>query len=140
MAEKRYPEYRIAITGPGFRRVSELYPAGLFPGGQGLPDRYRVRIDRVWHMPGGIKYAYLPLDEALAVAGWGHGAGAPRPDLTRGCHVRVPTGRSGLGEGERLHESTVTATEPFAGPDGRWRVFVVGRREPVLVDELVRNE
>jgi len=140
MAEHRRPEYRIAIAGPGFRRVSELYPAELFPGGQGLSDRYRVRLNRVWHRPGGMRYALLPLDEALPVSGWGHGPNASRPDLSRGCRVRVPIGRSGLGEGDRLHESTVTMTDPFQGPDGRWRVFVVGKREPILVDDLERKD
>jgi hypothetical protein len=141
MAEKRQWQHRIAITDQaGRRRVSELFPAELFPGGQGLEGRFRVRIDRTWHRPGGIKYAFLPLEEALAVVGWGAGRESPRPDLPRGSWVRVPTGWAGCGEGERLHEATVTFTEPFSGPDGRWRVFVVGRRGPVLVDDLERKE
>jgi hypothetical protein len=136
MAEKRQPIYRIAITGPGYRRVSELFPAGLFPGGgDGLTEMYRVRINRAWHMPGGMKYVFLSLEDALAVAGWGHGQGEARPDLTRHCVVRVPTGRTGP-DGP-LYAVTWTATDPFPGPDGRWRVFVCGRREPVLVDDLV---
>jgi len=139
MAEKRQPQYRIAITGPGrFRRVSELYPATLFPGGEGLPDRYRVRVDRVWHMPGGLKYAYLPLDEALAVAGFGRSQGEARPDLTPHCQVRVPNGQV-TPEGVTLYDVTWTATAPFQGPDGRWRIFVLGRREPVLVNTLQRK-
>jgi len=139
MADHRNPEYRIAITGPDGRRVSELFPAALFPGGQGLAGRYRIRIDRAWYMPGGLKYAYLPLSEALAVAGWGRTHELPPPDLPRGSRVLVPTGRSGLGEGDRVVEATVTATEPFQGPDGRWRVFVVGMRTPVLVEGIEKR-
>jgi hypothetical protein len=133
MAEKRQPLYRIAIAGPEFRRVSELYPAGLFPGGQDLPDRYRVRINRAWYAPDGVKYAFLPLPDALAVAGWPHEA-APRPRLGRGDRRRLLLG--GADGGTALYEAVVVMTDPIQGPDGRWRVFLVGRREPVLTDDL----
>ncbi len=73
MAEIRQPIYRIAIKGPEGRRVAELYPAALFPGG------------------------------------------------------------------EALYEAVVAMTDPWQGPDGRWRVFLVGRREPVLIEVLTRN-
>ena len=129
MADHRQPTYRIAITGPEGRRVAELFPAVLFPGGQGQPDRYRVRVDRAWHRPGGLKYCFLPLAEALVVAGWPR-PDLPAPTLTRGCRVRIPNGHVG----QALYDTTWTATDPFQGPDGRWWVFVIGRRQPVLVD------
>ncbi len=135
MAEIRQPIYRIAIKGPQGRRVAELYPAALFPGGEGLADRYRVRVDRVWHAPEGLKYAFLPLAEALAVAGWPH-EDAPRPELRRGDRRRLLLGRADDGAG--VYEAVVAMTDPWQGPDGRWRVFLVGRREPVLVDDLER--
>lgn len=132
MAECRKPLYRVAIQGPQGRRVVELFPATLFPGGSGLADRYRVRVDRTWHMPGGEKYVFMLLAEALAVAGWSCPE-PPRPELARGCRRRFRPGRC-VGP----HEAVVVETDPFLGPDGRWRVFVLGRREPVLVDDLER--
>lgn len=135
MAEKRQPDYRIAIQGPQGRRVAELYPAALFPGGEGLADRYRVRVDRVWYAPEGLKYAFLPLSEALAVAGWPH-EDAPRPELRRGDRRRLLLGRAD--DGTALYEAAVALTDPWQGPDGRWRVFLVGRPLPALVDDLER--
>ena len=136
MAEHRRPKYRIAIAGPDGRRVSELFPAEMFPGGAELPGCYRVRLNRAWYAPGGLKYVFLPLADALAVAGWPR-QDAPRPALTRGCRVRVPNGHV-TPEGVAMYDLTVVATDPIQGPDGRWRVFVVGRREPVLIDDLER--
>ena len=134
MAEHRQPYYRIAITGPAGRRVGELYPASLFPGGAGLDDLYRVRVDRVWYAPGGEKYAFLPLADALAVAGWPRQEEA-RPALEKGCRRRLLLGTV---DDEPIYESVVCMTDPIQGPDGRWRVFLVGRREPVLVNDLER--
>jgi hypothetical protein len=134
MAEHRQPYYRIAIKGPEGRRVGELYPASLFPGGAGLDDLYRVRVDRVWYAPGGHKYCFLPLGEALAVAGWPRQEEA-RPNLEKGCRRRLLLGTV---DDEPLFESVVCMTDPIQGPDGRWRVFLVGRREPVLVNDLTR--
>ncbi|MHC1792035.1 hypothetical protein [Solidesulfovibrio sp.] len=133
MAEHRQPHYRIAIKGPQGRRIGELYPANLFPGGEGLDDLYRVRIDRAWHAPAGVKYAFLPLADALAVAGWPREA-APRPRLGRGDRRRLLLGRAD--DGTTLYEAVVVMTDPIQGPDGRWRVFLVGRRAPVLCDDL----
>ena len=133
MAEHRQPQYRIAIAGPGFRRVSELYPANLFPVGQDLPDRYRVRIDRAWYAPEGVKYVFLSLSDALVVAGWPREA-APRPRLGRGDRRRLLLGQAD--DGTAVYEAVVVMTDPIQGPDGRWRVFLVGRREPVLCDDL----
>lgn len=133
MAESRQPYYRIAIKGPEGRRVGELYPASLFPGGAGLDDLYRVRVDRVWYAPAGVKYAFLPMSDALAVAGWPCEA-APRPRLGRGDRRRLLLGRAD--DGTALYEAVVVMTDPIQGPDGRWRVFLVGRREPVLCDGL----
>lgn len=137
MAEKRQPAYRIAIRGPEGRRVAELYPALLFPGGAGLPDRYRVRIDRVWYASDGLKYAFVPLTEALVLAGWPR-QDDPRPDIQRGDRRRLLLGRDN--DGMALYEAVVAMTDPWQGPDGRWRVFVVGRRQPVLVENLERYE
>lgn len=134
MAEARKPDYRIAIAGPQGRRVAELYPARLFPGGNG-EDLYRVRVDRAWYMPGGRKYCFLSLAEALAVAGWPR-EDAPRPDLRKGDRRRILLGKAE--DGAPLYESVVAMTPPFQGPDLRWRVFLVGREEPVLVQLLSR--
>lgn len=134
MAEHRQPYYRIAIKGPEGRRVGELYPASLFPGGAGLDDLYRVRVDRVWYAPGGEKYAFFQLADALAVAGWPRREEA-RPNLAKGSRRRLSLGTV---DGEPLYESVVCMTDPFQGPDGRWRVFLVSRREPVLCDGLER--
>jgi hypothetical protein len=136
MADKRQPAYRIAIRGPEGRRVAELYPATLFPGGEELADRYRVRVDRVWIAPEGVKYLFLPLSDALTIAGWPR-EDAPRPELRRGDRRRLLLGRAD--DGTALYEAVVTMTDPFQGPDGRWRVFLVGRREPATCDDLIRG-
>ncbi len=135
MAEHRQPIYRIVIRGPQGRRVAELFSAALFPGGEGLVDRYRVRVDRAWYAPEGLKYAFLPLAEALAVAGWPR-EDTPRPELRRGDRRRLLLGRADDGTG--LYEAVVAMTDPIQGPDGRWRVFLVGRSLPALVDDLER--
>lgn len=137
MAEHRKPTYRISIRGPEGRRVAELFPAVLFPGGEGLVDRYRLRVDRVWIAPQGVKYLFLPLADALAMAGWPL-QDDPRPNVGRGDRRRLLLGRGD--DGAALHEAVVVMTDPWQGPDRRWRVFLVGRREPVLVDDLERYE
>ena len=49
------------------RTVADLYPARCWPGRPGAVDgRYRLKVDRVWHRPGGVKYVFLTLDEAWA--------------------------------------------------------------------------
>lgn len=101
-----------------------------------LDDRWRVRVDRVWYAPDGLKYAFLPLAEALTVAGWPR-QDDPRPDIGHGDRRRLWMGSADDGSVD-LYASVVCMTDPWQGPDGRWRVFIVGRREPVLVNELER--
>lgn len=133
MAESRKPSYRIAITGPEGRRVAELYPASLFPGGEQSPSLYRVRVDRVWITHEGMKYLFLPLGDALAIAGWSHEEASP-PKLERGDRRRMLLGQDA--DGADVYESVVAMTDPWQGRDGRWRVFLVGHRDPVLTGIL----
>ena len=59
------------------------------------------------------------------------------PDLPKGTSVSVENGRV-TPDGLWLRDRTFTATEPFQGVDGQWRVFLLGRGEPVLVEDLTR--
>lgn len=136
MADRRRPETRITLETPSGRRVAELFPAELFAGRPGAtPGRYRVRIDRAWHAPGGEKYVFVTLQEAFAVlAGLaGVATAEPAPDLPVGSYVRAP---SRVIAGAKLYTLTHTIRPPFQGADGRWRVFCALFREAVLVEEL----
>lgn len=123
--------YRITVTGPHGKCMGELYPAEQWPDRAGAEaDRFRLRVNRVWHMPGGQKFAFLTLAEACAVLTGepGPAPAASRPYLPRGSVVRVLVG----GLWQRVH----TRTGPFQGPDGRWRVFVtLFDEEPFLVSD-----
>lgn len=148
MADKRKPECRIILE-EGRRRVAvELFPAKLFPGGERYENHYRARVGRRWLQLSGQRYVFWSRSEILVwlacAAGGAQGTApapeaaatpAPCPILPKGSRVDVETGRV-TPDGVRLREKTFTLTDPFQGPDGQWRVFVVGRREPVLVDAL----
>ena len=152
MADKRKPECRIILE-ESRRRVSvELFPAGLFPGGEHLDGQYRARVGRRWLRLSGQRYVFWTWPEVLAWLACSAGGGpelpsvpapvsaaetTPCPDLPKGSRVEAETGRV-TPEGMRLTEKTFTMTEPFQGVDGQWRVFLVGRGEPVLVEELAR--
>lgn len=98
-----------------------LYPADQF-GGQ--PDLFRLKIGREWVMAEG-RYTFFTPAAALEFAARSAGlapAAPARPALRRNDRVRV-TVRDG--DGEPVVEKCFTATPPFQGPDGRWRVFVL---------------
>lgn len=152
MADKRKPQCRIIIE-ESRRRVSvELFPASLFPGGERLDGHYRARVGRRWLRPGGHRYQFWTKPEILAWLWWladgrpdltppsesapvAAPATEPRPDLERGCRRRLLMGRAEP-DGTPLYEAVVAMTDPFQGPDGRWWVFLVGRRVPVLTSSL----
>ena len=71
------------------------------------------------------------------MAGWPRQE-EPRPDVEQGCRRRLLLGRAEPDE-TPPYEAVMCMTDPFQGPDGRWRVFLVGKREPVLVEELARR-
>lgn len=146
MADKRKPEGRITIESTNSRVTVELFPAALFPGGEQLDGQYRIRIGRRWLRSTGHRYLFLSY---VVVFSWlistsetlsSSGASSPhletpRPDLPKGSPVMVENGHV-TPEGVRLRDRTFTMTEPFQGVDGQWRVFLVGRNAPVLVDQL----
>lgn len=146
MADKRKPEGRIIIESSTSRVVVELFPARLFPCDKQLDGQYRLRVGRRWLRSAGQRYVFLSYAEAF---GWlasmsetstPSGGSAPRqkeprPDLERGCRRRLLLGRAEP-DGKPLYEAVVAMTDPFQGPDGRWRVYLVGRREPVLISDL----
>ena len=143
MAEKRRPEGRITIESPASRVAIELFPARLFPGGERLDGRYRVRVGRSWWRSAEEKYIFLTYAELFVLlvqmSEKLSGASAmrqeePRPQLQRGDRRRLLLGQAD--DGTMLHESVMAMTDPFQGPDGRWRVFLVGRSEPVFVTDL----
>lgn len=154
MADKRKPECRITVekSGPGRRVVVELFPATLFPGGEAHAGRYRVRVDRAWLRQNGQRYAFLTRSDVLAALwrianprdqeslepGATEPPSDPRPGLPQGASVFVENGRV-TPEGVHMRDRTYTKTEPFQGPDGVWRVFLVGRHEPVCVAELAQK-
>jgi hypothetical protein len=154
--DNRKPQIRITVekSGPGRRVVVELFPAPLFPGGEAHEGAYRVRVDRAWLRPNGQRYAFLTRSDVLAAL-WrianpkdqelpeadaaSSPADSPRPDLPQGSRIRIENGHI-RPNGMRMHDKTFTRTDPFQGPDGAWRVFVVGRREPVVLSECERIE
>lgn len=153
MADKRKPECRIILEESRRRVTVELFPAGLFPGGERLDGQYRARVGRRWLRLGGKRYVFWTKPEVLAWLACADSdcpdllparepvplaASAPRPDLPKGSRVAVENGRV-TPEGLRLREKTFTLTDPFQGVDGQWRVFLVGQREPVLVENLSRQ-
>ncbi len=152
MADKRRPACRIIIEESRRRVAVELFPASLFPGGESCDGQYRVRVGRTWLRPGGQRYVFWTKPEVLALLSWiadgrpdmkpapeptPQTVSAPRPDLVKGTPVYLENGRV-TPEGLRLRDRTFTMTEPFQGPDGQWRAFLVGCTDPVLVDDLLR--
>ncbi|KAF5043977.1 hypothetical protein DSECCO2_496700 [anaerobic digester metagenome] len=152
MADKRKPECRIIIEESRRRVAVELFPARMFPGGEGLDDQFRARVGRRWLRPGGRRYVFWTKADILAWLFWlADGRPplsptpvpapcadpSPAPELPKGSPVAVANGRISP-EGAALRDKTFTMTEPFQGVDGRWRVFLVGRREPALVENLSR--
>lgn len=120
----------------------DLFPAELWPDRGGRKGLYRLRIDGKWHAPAGLKWSFLSFVACMARIGSLTKAESkiaediqPRSDLPKGSRVRVP---SRVLAGEQLYDKTTTITPPIQGIDGRWRVFVIGRAEPVLVEDLGR--
>ncbi len=110
---------------------AELFPASLWPdrtlAEEGL---YRLRIGKAWWTGAG-KYTFLSLPDAFELLrrlACGEFVEEERPALSKGARVRVVWGD--------CTGPCITATPPFRGVDGRWRVFVSGREEPALVEEL----
>jgi hypothetical protein len=150
--DKRKPQIRITVkkSGPGRRVVVELFPAPLFPGGEAHAGKYRVRVGRTWLRQNGQRYAFLTRSDVLAAL-WRianpqdqgppeSGApetpsDSPRSDLPQGSRVWIENGHV-RPDGVRMRDVTFTRTDPFQGSDGAWRVFLVGRREPVSVSDL----
>lgn len=120
----------------------EVFPAELFEGREGAaPGLYRLRVNRAWDMSRG-KYTFydvsglaVRLGRELAglLCGDADAAQTPPPDLPRGSRVRVVCGDGPDGP---LWEKTFSKSEPFQTIDGVWRVFVIGRAEPVPVESL----
>ena len=154
MADKRKPECRIILEEGRHRVVVELFPAKLFPGGERYENHYRARVGRRWLQLSGQRYVFWSRTDILAwlaCAARGVNRGGPEvtpvpaprvestpaPMLPKGTPVSVENGRVSP-EGVRLRDRTFTLTAPFQGPDSLWRVFLVGRPEPVLVDALSR--
>ena len=141
MADHRKPELSLHVRyESGKQRTAALFPANLFPGGESARDRYRVRLGRSWHMPGGQKYAFLTLDEAwgLLLGQKAKPQATSRPDIPLGSYVRVP---SSWVDGEPvLYTRTYTRSAPFQGVDGRWRVLCMLFPDPVLVDDIKTME
>jgi hypothetical protein len=142
MADRRKPEARIVLETPAGRVTAELFPAALFarkvPGCHA--GRYRVRIGRAWHQPGGQKYVFLTLPEAFAALAGLAGLAPdvkPEPDLPVGTFVRAP---SSYLAGQPQYTRTYTKSKPFQGPDGRWRVLCAWFTEPVLVEDIIKME
>lgn len=134
MADHRKPAFLISVKYPTEQtNTVSLFPAADFPGGENAEDRYRVRIGRSWHMPGGQKYAFLTVDEAwnLLLGRTSAPAAPPEPKLPKGSPVRVPSSGP-LGKAF----CTRTMCKPFQGVDGRWRLFCILFDDPILVDDL----
>lgn len=118
-----------SLRGKGLDRI-ELYPAEQFDGREGL---FRVRRKDTW-LDG-----FKTLGEAALIAAGvlAEAAGLPEaeapswPELPSGTRVRVPSLRA-----KGFWEKTFTCSEPMQTKSGRFVVLVVGRREPVAVDEL----
>ncbi len=146
MADKRKPQCRIIIEEGRSRVAVELFSASQFPGGEGQDGRYRVRAGRRWLRPDTGRYLFWTKAEVLGWLFWmadgrpdlppKPAASSPHPDLPKGSHMAIENGNV-TQEGVRMRDRVFTLTEPFQGPDGQWRVFLVGRKEPVLVERLL---
>lgn len=136
MSEKRQKSASILLKFSGKASVKvELFPAEAWAGklAGARPGLYRLRVSGAW--VDGL------FSEAEACAALPTLAGrvaqdqeAP-PMLPKGSRVGAPTGRT-LPDGRPTFDVTFTDTPPFRGYDGRYRVFVCGRAEPELVENL----
>ena len=135
---KPSPALRVSVaTASGVVKI-RLYPADQFGG---PPDLFRVKVGREWAMSEG-KYTFFTPVAALEFAARSAGlapAALVRPALRRNDRVRV-TVRDG--DGEPVVEKCFTATPPFQGPDGRWRVLVLTVQHGVvefLCDDVIKT-
>jgi hypothetical protein len=136
MSETREKITSILLKFRGKTRKIELFPserwADRMPGVE--PGLFRVRMDGAWLSLSGEKYDFLGLAGINALVsrliGEGTGlVGEETPLLPKGSRVSVPNGNG-------MFDVLFTLAEPIQGVDGRYRVFVVGRREPYLVSDL----
>lgn len=113
-----------------------LYPAEQWPAQGGTPGRYRVLVDRRWH---GRGHQFMDMSAVLELCRRlidGRAAPAcPACPVGRGDEVRVPSPLMDLRMGGS-HTRTRVQSDPILGADGRWWVLVVGRRQPLAVDQV----
>lgn len=132
MAEQRTKSHRISLKFFGKAPVKlELFPSDGWAADNAPAGLFRVRVAGAWHCAEGERLTFVTLDQAFALAralaGCEAAGGDQAPALAPGQRVRVPTSGG-------WHEKTFVKAGPFQGADGRWRVYVVGRADPVLVD------
>ena len=130
----------VLLRFPGKTIRADLFPAELWPDRGGANGLFRLRIGGKWHMADGRKYSFAAFGACMALVGriaaeaaGMEAADTPAPTLPKGSRVRVP---SRVLAGVQLYDKAVTLTPPIQGLDGRWRVFVIGRVEPVAVEDL----
>jgi len=113
-----------------------LFPAEQWPERGGTTGRYRVLVDRRWH---GRGHRFMDMAAVLELCRRlieGRAAPAcPACPVARGDEVRVPSEMMDLRMGGASVRTRVMS-EPILGADGRWWVLVVGRRQPLAVDQL----
>jgi hypothetical protein len=145
MAETRTKLGAVLLKIPGKTTLIELFDAAQWPGERPEPGTVRLRVNGRWLAAGGEKYTFVTLEGlAVVLAGAGHdGAGLPRPvaghGIAAGTRLSVPNGQC-FEDGSAVFDRVIAKTPAFLGIDGRWRVFVVGRREPVLLSDCERIE
>ncbi len=145
MAETRTKKGAVLLKIPGKTTLIELFDAAQWPGERPERGTVRLRVNGRWLTAGGEKYAFVTLEGlgfALARALRGDGdmpAPASGRRIEAGTRMSVPNGQF-FEDGSPVFDRVIAKTPAFLGIDGRWRVFVVGRREPVVLSECERIE
>jgi hypothetical protein len=134
MAEQRQKSGVILLEIRGKTPVRiELYDASEWDHPAAVAGLFRLRVDGKWLRGDEDKYRFVPADQVVELvrehlAGRVESPGR-KPRLVPGMRVRVPGDNGG-------RALTTVMAGPIQGPDRRWRVFVVGSREPVLCDQV----
>ncbi|MBF0481294.1 MAG: hypothetical protein HQK81_06260 [Desulfovibrionaceae bacterium] len=139
MAEKRKKSFAVLLKFGGKTLKAFFFNAEAFSEDPDDAGLYRIRVCGKWFSQVGARYEFFDAAgafTALARLWFGAGEPPPPPDWPKSTRVAVLNGNdyTDLGLG-RMRDVTFTSSRPFLAHDGRWKVFVVGREEPVAVDD-----
>lgn len=145
MAETRTKMGSVLLKISGKTTLIELFDAAQWPGERPEPGTVRLRVNGRWLAAGAEKYTFVTREGLAFVLTRAIHDGSELPwpaaghGIAAGTRLSVPNGKT-FEDGSPVFDRVIAKTQAFLGIDGRWWVFVVGRREPVVLSECKRIE